>query len=138
MGGGVIYSPLLLNLNVQPRIATATSLYITLFGRFGSTLVYLSIGWIDHWYTSLIGATAAIGIYVAIKILKGIIDKYKRPSVVVFILAIILCISAVAVPIFNTQNMMHEVHNGKSVMTFGDICDSTISKSVYCKIPALF
>jgi uncharacterized membrane protein YfcA len=101
LGGGTIYTPLLLYLNVRPRVATATTLYITLFGRFAATLIYISIGWLSIPYALLIGGTSSVGIYFSMKVIKQMIEKYKRPSVIVFILAIILGVSAIAVPIFS-------------------------------------
>ena len=95
-------------LNVKPRVTTATSLYITLFGRFGSTLVYLSLGWINLPYAITIGIVSSIGIYVAIKTIKEMIAKYNRPSLIIFVLAGILGISAIAVPVFNGINMIKE------------------------------
>ena len=59
------------------------------------------------------------------KVIKSMIEKYKRPSVIVFILAIILGLSAIAVPIFSIQNLMKSLDAGKSITAFGNICNQS-------------
>jgi uncharacterized membrane protein YfcA len=122
LGGGTIYTPLLLSLDVRPRVATATTLYLTLFGRFSATLIYITIGWLHIPYSLLIGAVSGLGIYVAIKVIKQMIDKYQRPSIIVFVLAVILAASAIAVPFFSIRSLLREVESGKSITKFGNIC----------------
>jgi len=73
-------------------------------------------------YAALLGCCGIVGIIGGLTIIKGIIAKYNRPSVIVFVLAVILGVSAVMVPIFNVKNMMAHVKEGISITKFGSLC----------------
>jgi len=122
LGGGVVFNPLLLGLGVLPQVTTATGMYMIMFGTFSASLVYFSIGALVVPYAALIGSCAVIGIIVALFFIKRLIEHYKRPSVVVFVLAFILGVSAIMVPVFNTLNMMKQVAAGIDITAFGKMC----------------
>jgi len=50
------------------------------------------------------------------------IDKYKRPSLIVIILASILAASAVMVPYFNFINILKQSKAGVNIYEFGNMC----------------
>lgn len=102
LGGGVVFNPLLLSLDVVPQVVTGTGMYMILFSTFSGTLVYLSIGTLLVKYAVIIGFMSTIGIIFALKFVKQLMAKYDRPSIIVIILAIILGISTIMVPISST------------------------------------
>jgi uncharacterized membrane protein YfcA len=122
LGGSVVFNPVLLGLGVRPRVSSATSMYITLFGACSRTLVFLTMGVVDLPYAGLLGCCGVLGIIGGLTLIKGIIAKYDRPSIIVFTLAVILGISAVLVPIFNVKNMMEHVKEHISITAFGSLC----------------
>ena len=106
LGGGVVFNPLLLSLGVLPQVTTSTAMYMILFGTTASTLVYISIGALVIPYAALIGFSTTIGIIIGLKVIKQMIEKYNRPSIIVFILSFILAASAIMVPVFNFSNLL--------------------------------
>jgi uncharacterized membrane protein YfcA len=68
LGGGVVFNPLLLSLEVLPQVVTASAMYMILFSTFSGTLVYLSIGTLLGDYAILIGLMSTIGIVFALKV----------------------------------------------------------------------
>ena len=106
LGGGVVFNPLLLSLGVLPQVTTATAMYMILFSTTSATLVYISIGALLVPYGAMIGFMTTLAIIIGLKIVKQMIDKYKRPSIIVFILTAILGASAIMIPIFNVSNMI--------------------------------
>ena len=122
LGGGVVFNPLLLSLDVLPQVVTGTGMYMILFSTFSGTLVYLSIGTLLVKYALLIGFMSTIGIIFALKVVKNVMAKYNRPSIIVFILAGILLVSTIMVPISSTQNLLKAQAAGQDITAFGDMC----------------
>jgi len=63
-----------------------------------------------------------VGIIIGLKIIKKMIDKYKRPSIIVIILASILAASAIMVPYFNFFNILKQSKAGVNIYEFGNMC----------------
>lgn len=121
-GGTVVFNPVLLGIGVRPRVSSATSMYITLFGSISRTSVFLTMGIIDLPYGVLLGGCGVIGIIGGLTLIKNIIAKYERPSIIVFTLGFILTISSVLVPFFSVRNMKEDYKEHISVTAFGAMC----------------
>ena len=87
-------------------MVTATGMYMIMIGTASSTFVYFYIGALVWSYAIMLGTLSMFSIVLGLHLIKVLVEKYKRPSLVVFVLASVLGISAIMVPIFNTQNMI--------------------------------
>jgi len=125
LGGSVVFNPVMLGLGVRPRVASATSMYITLFGACSRTLVFLLMGDVDLPYAGVLGLCGICGIIGGLTLIKKLLAKYERPSIIVFVLAVILGISAIMVPVFNVKNMLEHVKEHISITSFGSLCPHT-------------
>ena len=63
-----------------------------------------------------------IGILGGMVLVDSLIKKYNRQSIIVFILCLVLALSAVLVPIFNGIEVMQRIEAGKDVWKFTSIC----------------
>lgn len=124
LGGGAIYNPLLLTLNVPPRVSSATGMYLVSFSKIAACLVYYLAGqlkvdyglWIALWAT----IASVIGLYGADVYMR----VFKRQSIIVMALTFILAISAIAVPIFGGLSLKQQASEGVDIMAFNSLCSA--------------
>lgn len=127
LGGSVVFNPVLLGLGVRPRVSSATSMYITLFGAASRTLVFLTMGVVNIPYAGLLGVCGILGIVGGLTLIKRLLAKFERPSIIVFVLAVVLGLSAIMVPVFDVKEMMEHVKENISVTSFGTLCPKVAS-----------
>ena len=101
LGGGSVFNPLMIELGVPPTVSTSTGMYMIMFSTFASSVIYISYGALNTDYAQWLGFWSVIGIMSGIGLVNSLIKKYNRQSILVFILVLVLGISAVMVPIFN-------------------------------------
>ena len=66
MGGGSIYSPILLNFGVHPQVVSATSMFIVMIVTFSSVMLFFVAGLLELTYGGVL-AVVAVGItYVSV------------------------------------------------------------------------
>ena len=47
LGGGVIFNPLLLSFKVPPQVASATGMFMIMFGSLGNIFLYIMADYLD-------------------------------------------------------------------------------------------
>ena len=121
-GIGSFALSVILRLGMHPKVSSATNIYMTFFGAASRTLVYLNLGAIDIPYASLLSVCGILGTVIGLTLLKRLLAKFERPSIIVFVLALCLGVSTIIVPIFDIKHMMAQVKEDISVTSFGTIC----------------
>jgi len=112
LGGGVMMSPLLLELRVHPQAAAATSTFITVFA---STTAAVTFGLQDRLnleYMALFAPICLIGGFLGVYVLTGLIKKYKCTSVVNVLVGSLILLSAVLVGAFSLRDEAVAVADG--------------------------
>merc|ERR1712166_588853 len=122
LGGSVAFNPAMLKLGVPPRVTSATSQYITMFGAASRTFLFLAAGELDLPYSALLGVAGIISTILGLSLVKKLIDKYKRPSIIVIVLAIMLILSSILMPIFQGQALKLKTDKGISITKWGGFC----------------
>jgi uncharacterized membrane protein YfcA len=105
LGGGSIFNPLLLSLNVPPKVASASGMYMIIFSAGAAVMTYLFAGMINMSYGLWVGGFCIIGTFLGMYLLNTIMKKLNRQSPLVFLLAFIFFISVIAVPVFGIQQL---------------------------------
>jgi uncharacterized membrane protein YfcA len=116
LGGGVMMSPLLLELRVHPQTAAATSTFITLFA---STTAAVSFGLADRLnlqYMALFAPICLLGGFLGVFILTGLIKKYKCTSLVSVMVGFLVLLSAVLVIAFALRENVEDLINGEPLV----------------------
>jgi len=90
IGGGMIVSPLLIELGVIPTVAAATSAMAVLITSSSATLQFLLLGMLKWDYTIFFFFVGIIGTYLGQTGVNYAVKEYGRVSVVVFAVAIIM------------------------------------------------
>jgi len=118
IGGGMIISPLLLELGVVPRVTSATSAIAVAVTSSSGTLQKLLLGLI-HWdYLIYYMTVGALGSFVGQTLLDWALKRYKRQSIVVFLVQIVMIL---AVCLMGLKGIL-DIIQGNSSFRFGSIC----------------
>ena len=100
LGGGVVISPLLLDLGLGPEATAASSSLIVLFTSSSTSLQFFLGNVLDLQYAAVMFVISMLASLVGIRFIGSIIKKYKRPSIIVFLLAAISAVSAMMLPLY--------------------------------------
>lgn len=113
LGGGVIISPLLLDIGVTPEATVASSSLIVLFTSSSTGLQFFLGNVLDLGYASIMFFISMLASLSGMTIIVSIIKKYQRPSIIVFLLAGITSMSAVLLPFYSiyleTSDSFHDI-----------------------------
>ena len=110
MGGGIIINPMLINLGISPEISTAASNVVVFFTSLSTSSQFFMLGGISLSNVFLVLILSGFGAFLAAVYLDEIIRAYKRPSILVWILAIMLMISSVTIPVVGKIRMSEELN----------------------------
>jgi len=117
VGGGMVTNPLMLELGVIPEVSRVTSAFMILFTSSCTSMQYLLLGKIDGdhmvWYFGF----GFIGAILGHNVVEWILHKYHSTSVLVFILAVGVSASAVAMA---ATDIVDVVSNGFT--SGGSVC----------------
>jgi len=103
IGGGMILSPLLLELGVLPRVASATSALAVLMTSSSSTFQKVLNDMIRYDYMAFFGAVGIIGTFIGQTVVNVAIKKYGRNSIVI---AAVASVIAVAIVLMATNSIL--------------------------------
>lgn len=122
LGGGVIFNPILIAMNVPPKVSSATGMYLITFSKIATCIIYFLYGQlqIDYglWAAFWSSVGAVLGLYGA----NWYMEKFKRQSIIVCALVIILAISAIGVPVIGAFELVNKASAGQSIIKFKSIC----------------
>ncbi|ESQ35701.1 hypothetical protein EUTSA_v10007599mg [Eutrema salsugineum] len=95
IGGGMLISPLLLQIGIAPEVTAATCSFMVLFSSTMSAIQYLLLG-MEHAGTAAIFALVCfVASLVGLMVVKKVIAKYGRASIIVFAVGIVMGLSTV-------------------------------------------
>ena len=123
LGGGIVFNPVLIGMGMHPLAATSTGMYMIMFGSFSNALTFWLFGSLPLGYALWIGLWSAIGIYIILAFVGKLIKKSGRPSIIIFFLAGVIALSAVAVPFVNINHLLAASETGQDVWAWGSLCE---------------
>jgi len=126
IGGGMILGPLFVSLNFQPQVGTASTGFMILFTALAGTVQYLAVGKLSWRMFVWFGIIGAIGGQTGQRVVKKLILKTGRPSLVVFILGIIIALAVVIMASSGIANAVSNANDGEDIWAIdGDpfVCD---------------
>lgn len=121
LGGGVMISPLLLELHVHPQTAAATSTFITLFASTTATVAFGLDDRLNLQYMALYAPLCLIGGFFGVFILTGLIKKYKITALVSLMVGVLVLVSAGLVVGFALRESIEDIINGDPLHV-DDLC----------------
>lgn len=121
IGGGMVMGPKLLDLGCLPQVVSATTA-TTLFIMSSSTaLFFLVQGAAPADYTLFLALTAASGALLGTALIGWVVKRYRRPSLLMFLLAAIIAASLLVMVITGVIDVVNDVRHGAN-MLFRSLC----------------
>jgi uncharacterized membrane protein YfcA len=122
IGGGTILGPLLLELGIHPVVSIATSNFLVVFISSSTTLQYTIMGMMNFKYGWVCTILSTFGSYVGTLLIQKYLEKTKRHSVLVFILAFVLGISTLFIPGHTLIQLTKQIREGVDIWDFKSPC----------------
>ena len=85
--------PILISMGINPLVNAATLLYLIIWSSGASSFMFLIFGKLNLMYMLWVALFTAVGVVLGLFVMNKIMQKYKRPSLVAFALAIAILIS---------------------------------------------
>ncbi|CAN0861920.1 Sulfite exporter TauE/SafE family protein 3 [Linum grandiflorum] len=121
LGGGFILGPLFLELGIPPQVASATSTFAMVFSSSMSVVQYYILRRFPVPYAAYFAAVATMAAVVGQHVVRKIIGVVGRASIVIFILALTIFVSAVSLGGVGIANMVEKLEK-KEYMGFDSFC----------------
>ena len=122
LGGGFIYGPVLLALGGHPQVVASTLLYMQVFTTSVSTIMFGIFGRLIVKYTLWLAIFTGFGVIFGLFVIKKAMQRYNRPSMIVFALFIINLLSMVLSFFGNITRLKEQYANGVDLMKGDPIC----------------
>jgi uncharacterized membrane protein YfcA len=104
-GGALILGPIMLKLGVRPEVSAGTSTAIIILTSSISVFQYGVAGKLDFTYGAWLFFMSFIGSSIGVTVVKLIVAKLKRGSIMVMILTILMGLCAVLTPVYGIVNL---------------------------------
>ncbi|KAA3474368.1 DNA-directed RNA polymerase isoform 2 [Gossypium australe] len=121
LGGGFILGPLFLELGIPPQVASATSTFSMVFSSSMSVVQYYLLDRFPVPYAAYFVLVATIAAIAGQHVVRRIIAVIGRASIIIFILALTIFISAVSLGGVGIADMVKKLAN-KEYMGFENLC----------------
>ncbi|XP_047318519.1 sulfite exporter TauE/SafE family protein 3-like [Impatiens glandulifera] len=122
LGGGFILGPLFLELGIPPQVASATSTFAMVFSSSMSVVQYYILKRFPVPYAGYFVAVATVAAFTGQYVVRKIIAVLGRTSIIIFILAFTILVSAVCLGGVGIKDMVEKLQN-QEYMGFEDLCN---------------
>ncbi|KAL6753606.1 hypothetical protein V8C86DRAFT_2724361 [Haematococcus lacustris] len=121
LGGGMVVGPLLLQLGVQPQVASATSSLMVLFSSSAALLSFAVVGRLNVPYALVFGAASMASSVLGVLVVGSLVRRSGRPSLVVFSLALVMLTGLACITAFGIGTLRAAFTTGEG-LGFNDLC----------------
>lgn len=121
LGGGFILGPLFLELGVPPQVSSATATFAMTFSASMSVIEYYLLSRFPVPYALYLAAVATVAAFVGQHIVRKIILLMGRASLIIFILAFTIFISAISLGGVGISSMIRKIQQHE-YMGFENLC----------------
>jgi len=98
IGGGFVMNPTLLSIGYSPEVSTAISAFCVLFTSSSTTTQFIIQGSISIQDSVVFLTVSSIGSYFGGLLISAIVDKYRRPSLLVWLLLFFMITTVLLMP----------------------------------------
>mmetsp|Transcript_18007 Transcript_18007/g.32567 ORF Transcript_18007/g.32567 Transcript_18007/m.32567 type:complete len:413 (-) Transcript_18007:281-1519(-) len=106
VGGGIIKGPLMITLGVHPAVASASSACMILYTSSISTLGYMTFGSLVYDYGAFCLVIGILATLLGQTLMKGLLRQYKRASLIAYSIGGVVMLSAIAMGIEATIELL--------------------------------
>ncbi|KAI4325292.1 hypothetical protein MLD38_030704 [Melastoma candidum] len=124
LGGGFILGPLFLELGIPPQVSSATATFAMTFSSSMSVVEYYLLKRFPVPYALYLMAVATVAALVGQHVVRRLITVLGRASLIIFILALTIFVSAISLGGVGIADMIVKIENHE-YMGFEDLCTSS-------------
>ncbi|XP_061980810.1 sulfite exporter TauE/SafE family protein 3-like isoform X2 [Populus nigra] len=121
LGGGFILGPLFLELGIPPQVSSATATFAMTFSASMSVVEYYLLKRFPVPYALYFVAVATVSAFVGQFVVRKLINLLGRASLIIFILAFTIFVSAISLGGVGIVNMIEKIEH-HDYMGFENIC----------------
>ncbi|KAF9681138.1 hypothetical protein SADUNF_Sadunf06G0194300 [Salix dunnii] len=121
LGGGFIMGPLFLELGIPPQVSSATATFAMTFSSSMSVVEYYLLKRFPVPYAVYFVAVATFAAFVGQHVVRRLIIMFGRASLIIFILASTIFVSAISLGGVGVANMIGKIHRHE-YMGFENLC----------------
>ncbi|XP_076947573.1 sulfite exporter TauE/SafE family protein 3-like [Bidens hawaiensis] len=121
LGGGFIMGPLFLELGVPPQVSSATATFAMTFSSSMSVVEYYLLNWFPVPYAAYFLIVATIAAFAGQHVVRKLIMILGRASLIIFILAFTIFVSAISLGGVGISNMIGKIQEHE-YMGFENLC----------------
>ena len=122
LGGCSLFGPYLLSIGVNPLVSGATCLYMIMYANFASLFMFLIFGRLNLMYTLSIALFTGIGCLAGLFIMRKVMKRYKRPSLIAFAFSLAILLSTLFAIYSNVTSLKQKIESGVNVIKGDPIC----------------
>uniref|UniRef100_A0A1J3IC26 Sulfite exporter TauE/SafE family protein 2 n=1 Tax=Noccaea caerulescens TaxID=107243 RepID=A0A1J3IC26_NOCCA len=112
IGGGMLISPLLLQVGIAPEVTAATCSFMVLFSSTMSAIQYLLLGMEHTGTASLFAVVCFVASLVGLMVVQKVINEYGRASIIVFSVGIVMALSIVLMTSYGALDIWNDFVDG--------------------------
>ncbi|XP_057513739.1 sulfite exporter TauE/SafE family protein 5-like [Actinidia eriantha] len=113
LGGGMLISPILLQVGIAPEVTAATCSFMVFFSATMSSIQYLLLG-MDHIYAAIFFALLCfVASLVGLMVVQRAVEKHGRASLIVFSVGTVMALSTVLITSFGALDVWRDYTNGR-------------------------
>ncbi|KAK8955375.1 hypothetical protein KSP40_PGU015141 [Platanthera guangdongensis] len=121
LGGGFILGPLFLELGIPPQVSSATATFAMTFSSSMSVIEYYLLKRFPVPYALYFVLVATAAAFIGQHAVRKLINILGRASLIIFILAFTIFVSAISLGGVGISNMIQKIH-GSEYMGFDSLC----------------
>ncbi|KAI3455435.1 hypothetical protein Pfo_012098 [Paulownia fortunei] len=122
LGGGFILGPLFLELGIPPQVSSATATLVMTFSSSMSVIQYYLLRRFPPPYALYFVVVATFAALVGQHLVRKLVSLLRRASLIIFILAFTIFVSAILLGWVGISNIIGKVE-GEEYMWFYNICE---------------
>ncbi|XP_066390132.1 sulfite exporter TauE/SafE family protein 3-like [Miscanthus floridulus] len=121
LGGGFIMGPLFLELGIPPQVSSATATFAMMFSSSMSVVEYYLLNRFPVPYAVYFTFVAFVAALIGQHAVRKLINWLGRASLIIFILAFMIFVSAISLGGVGVSNMVHKIARHE-YMGFENLC----------------
>jgi uncharacterized membrane protein YfcA len=122
VGGGIIIAPLMLELNINPKVATSTSNFLLMFSSSAATILFILSGQLIYDYAITYSILCSLSSMIGSIYITDYIKRTNKNSILIYVLFYLMTISLVILPINGIKHAFYDMANGVEIFVFKSFC----------------
>ena len=114
IGGGIVKGPLMLEMGMIPAVSSATASYMIIYTSATAALSYAIAGQVEPTYAVALFIVGFLSTLIGQAVLNALLKRVRKQSVIVFLIGVIIAISAFAMAVVGGYNFYHTWRRGRS------------------------